>query len=105
VNHGVDRRRLRATIKFGRPDRGPAGHNGVDRTPAGIGLLPLFRYALARVGTYLRLAIRSASTVANLAPLTMVSNPFVPLSARRFARAGLQATPTRGPRGLGRRPQ
>ncbi|MFE5857374.1 ABC transporter permease [Streptomyces sp. NPDC056500] len=57
-------------------------HNGIGQTLAGIGLLLLFRYALAWVGTYLGLAIRSASTAANLAPLTlpltMVSNAFVP---------------------------
>ncbi|MEU0135848.1 ABC transporter permease [Streptomyces sp. NPDC006296] len=57
-------------------------HNGLGQTLAGIGLLLLFRYTLAWVGTYLGLAIRSASTAANLAPLTlpltMVSNAFVP---------------------------
>ena len=57
-------------------------HNGFGQTLAGIGLLLMFRYTLAWVGTYLGLAIRSASTAANLAPLTlpltMVSNAFVP---------------------------
>ncbi|GGM06165.1 ABC transporter permease [Micromonospora yangpuensis] len=57
-------------------------HHGVTQTLAAIGLLLLFRYTLAWVGTYLGLAIRSASTAANLAPLTlpltMVSNAFVP---------------------------
>ncbi|MEU1488490.1 ABC transporter permease [Streptomyces sp. NPDC005752] len=57
-------------------------HNGVGKTLAAIGLLLLFRYTLAWVGTYLGLAIPSASTAAALAPLTlpltMVSNAFVP---------------------------
>jgi len=59
-------------------------HNGIAKTVAAIGLLLLFRYTLAWVGTYLGLAIREASTAANLAPLTlpltMVSNAFVPTS-------------------------
>jgi ABC-2 type transport system permease protein len=57
-------------------------HNGIGQALAAIGLLLLFRYTLAWVGTYLGLAIRSASTAASLAPLTlplaMVSNAFVP---------------------------
>lgn len=57
-------------------------HNGIGQTLAAIGLLLLFRYTLAWVGAYLGLAVRSASTAANLAPLTlpltMVSNAFVP---------------------------
>ncbi|MGW2524613.1 ABC transporter permease [Streptomyces sp. NPDC001617] len=57
-------------------------HNGVLSTLAGIGLLLLFRYTLAWVGTYLGLVVRSARTAAGLAPLTlpltMVSNAFVP---------------------------
>ncbi|MFD9908753.1 ABC transporter permease [Streptomyces sp. NPDC059063] len=57
-------------------------HNGVGKTLAAIGLLLLFRYTLAWVGTYLGLAIPSASTAAAMAPLTlpltMVSNAFVP---------------------------
>jgi ABC-2 type transport system permease protein len=57
-------------------------HDGLGKAAAALGLLLLFRYTLAWVGTYLGLAIRSASTAANLAPLTlpltMVSNAFVP---------------------------
>jgi ABC-2 type transport system permease protein len=57
-------------------------HNGVSSALAGIGLLLLFRYALAWVGAYLGLVVRSARTAACLAPLTlplaMVSNAFVP---------------------------
>lgn len=57
-------------------------HNGIGKALAAIGLLLLFRYTLAWVGTYLGLAIKEASTAANLAPLTlpltMVSNAFVP---------------------------
>ncbi|MEU9086108.1 ABC transporter permease [Streptomyces sp. NPDC048357] len=57
-------------------------HNGIAKALAAIGLLLLLRYTLAWVGTYLGLAIRNASTAANLAPLTlpltMVSNAFVP---------------------------
>lgn len=57
-------------------------HNGLGPTLAGVGLLLLFRYTMAWVGTYLGLVVRSAQTAANLAPLTlpltMVSNAFVP---------------------------
>ncbi|CAL9642015.1 ABC transporter permease [Streptomyces sp. enrichment culture] len=57
-------------------------HHGALPTLAGIGLLLLFRYTLAWVGTYLGLVVRSARTAAGLAPLplllTLVSNAFVP---------------------------
>ncbi|QDY06405.1 ABC transporter permease [Micromonospora sp. HM134] len=57
-------------------------HDGLAKALLAIGLLLLFRYTLAWVGTYLGLAIRSATTAAALAPLTlpltMVSNAFVP---------------------------
>lgn len=57
-------------------------HDGVGKAVAACALLLLLRYTLAWVGTYLGLVIRSASTAANLAPLTlpltMVSNAFVP---------------------------
>lgn len=57
-------------------------HNGALKALLAIGLLLLFRYTLAWVGTYLGLAIGNATTAASLAPLTlpltMVSNAFVP---------------------------
>lgn len=57
-------------------------HLGLWKTLAGVGLILLFRYTMAWVGTFLGLAIRSAQTAVNLAPLTlplsMVSNAFVP---------------------------
>ncbi|WP_426366729.1 ABC transporter permease [Streptomyces sp. E-08] len=56
--------------------------NGVLPALAGIGLLLLFRYTLAWVGTYLGLMVRSARTAARLAPFALapalVSNALVP---------------------------